>query len=121
MRSEASMRPHMRTGVLLTLACAVLCCTAAGGGSQDSREPIGAGQFYPRSASTLKAALQAMMADALAPRPERPVAIVVPHAGYVYSGQIAADAYRQAAAHRYDTIVILWTNHTDGAFRKVAV
>ncbi len=50
-----------------------------------------------------------------------PVAIVVPHAGYIYSGQIAADAYRQAAAVPVDTVVILGTNHTSGTFRRVSV
>jgi MEMO1 family protein len=103
------------------LTCAVACCAAASRSAQDSRTPIGAGQFYPKSAATLKAAVQAMLADALAPRPERPIAIVVPHAGYIYSGQIAADAYRQAAAHRYDTVVIVGTNHTDGGFRRIAI
>jgi hypothetical protein len=108
---------------LLALAGALLCYGAAGAGrsAQDAREPIGPRQFYPRSTSTLKAAIQAMVAGAVTPRAARPAAIVVPHAGYVYSGQIAADAYRQAAAHRYDTVVIVGTNHTDGVFRKVAI
>lgn len=42
---------------------------------------------------------------------QKPVALVAPHAGYVYSGQIAADAYRQAAAHRYDLVVLLGAPH----------
>ncbi|MGE5358958.1 MAG: AmmeMemoRadiSam system protein B [Bacteroidales bacterium] len=114
-------RHKLSSALLLSLACGVACCAATGRSTQDVREPIGAGQFYPRSAATLRSALRAMMADALPPRPDRPVAIVVPHAGYIYSGQIAADAYRQASAHRYDTVVIVGTNHTDGGFRKVAI
>ena len=108
--------------LLLVLVVLVLSCGSigAGGVSQD-RDPIGAGQFYPASASMLKAAVQAMLGDAVLPRADRPIAIVVPHAGYVYSGQIAADAFRQAAAHRYDTVVIVGTNHTDGSFRKVGI
>ena len=89
--------------------------------TSNDRDPIGPGSFYPPSASTLKAAVQAMLGDALAPRPDRPIAIVVPHAGYVFSGQIAADAYRQASAHRYDTVVIVGVNHTDGTFSKVGI
>jgi AmmeMemoRadiSam system protein B/AmmeMemoRadiSam system protein A len=54
-------------------------------------------------------------------RVDGPVAIVVPHAGYIYSGQIAADAYRQAAAAGADTVVILGTNHTSASFRRVSV
>jgi MEMO1 family protein len=85
------------------------------------REPVLAGQFYPATAVTLKAALQAFLQDAVPPRPERPIAILVPHAGYIYSGQIAADAFQQAAQHRYDTVVILGTNHTDPAFTGIAL
>jgi len=118
---------HRRTQLsragALAFAGLLLCCSASSAGrpGQDARQPIGPGQFYPRSASTLKAAIQAMVAGAVAPRPDRPAAIVVPHAGYVYSGQIAADAYRQAAAHHYDTVVIVGTNHTDAGFSKIAV
>ena len=77
--------------------------------------------FYPATAERLTAALQAFLQDAVPPRPERPIAILVPHAGYIYSGQIAADAFRQAAQHRYDTVVILGTNHTDPDFAKIAI
>jgi len=80
-----------------------------------------AGQFYPEDAGRLRAAIDAFMRDALPARVDQPVAIVVPHAGYVYSGQIAADAYRQAAAGPVDVVVILGTNHTNGAFRRVSV
>jgi MEMO1 family protein len=44
-------------------------------------------------------------------RADKPVAIVVPHAGYIFSGQIAADAYRQVKGQNYGTVVILGTNH----------
>lgn len=116
-------RQFLTRFLLLPFVCAVLCCGAvgAGGGGEQDREPIGPGSFYPQSAAMLKAAVQAMLGDALPPRPDRPIAIVVPHAGYVFSGQIAADAWRQAAAHRYDTIVIVGTNHTSGTFRKVGI
>ena len=46
---------------------------------------------------------------------------MVPHAGYLYSGQIAADAYRQAMGYPYDVVVILGTNHTVAPFEGVSV
>jgi len=88
---------------------------------QPIRPPAFAGQFYPSDPAVLRAALEGFMRDALPAHPDRPVAIVVPHAGYIYSGQIAADAYRQAAAVPVDTVVILGTNHTSGTFRRVSV
>ncbi|MDD5762563.1 MAG: AmmeMemoRadiSam system protein B, partial [bacterium] len=44
-----------------------------------------------------------------------------PHAGYIFSGQIAADAWRQAQGGEFDLVVILGTNHTAPEFRGVAV
>jgi AmmeMemoRadiSam system protein B/AmmeMemoRadiSam system protein A len=85
------------------------------------RPPAVAGQFYPAEASALKGALEGYFRDALPARAAQPVAIVVPHAGYAFSGQIAADGYRQAAATRVETVVILGANHTSGSFRRVSV
>jgi AmmeMemoRadiSam system protein B len=85
------------------------------------RAPAVAGQFYPANGSVLKEAIQAYLADAVAPRTERPLALVVPHAGYVYSAQITADAFRQAASHRYDLVVILGANHSAAGFNRISV
>lgn len=87
----------------------------------DIRPPIVAGRFYPGSASALSKAVKMFMADAVPPGVENPLAIIAPHAGYVFSGRIAADGFRQAADHTYDIIVILGTNHTSGSFRNISV
>jgi hypothetical protein len=87
----------------------------------DIRSPVVAGRFYPGSASALRKAVQTFMAEAVPVQVESPLAIVVPHAGYIFSGQIAADGFRQAADHPYDVVVILGTNHTSGSFRKISV
>lgn len=54
-----------------------------------------AGLFYPRSRVELEQALEHCFAEPHDPelRPGFPKAVVVPHAGYVYSGPIAASAY----------------------------
>jgi len=85
------------------------------------RPPAVAGQFYPREPAKLEAAVKAFLADAVPARGERPIALVLPHAGYVYSGQIAADGWRQAAGQAYDLVVILGTNHTTPGFMGVSV
>jgi MEMO1 family protein len=36
---------------------------------------------------------------------------VVPHAGYLYAGQIIADGYRQVQGQTFDAVIILGTNH----------
>jgi AmmeMemoRadiSam system protein B len=58
-----------------------------------------AGMFYPGDAAQLHTDIQAMLADAT-PTNSAPKAIIVPHAGYIYSGPVAASAYRQIAPSR---------------------
>src|SRR5450756_1804594 len=109
---------------LVGLALAVGCrgdVGAAGPAGQAVHEPAMAGQFYPADARTLNATLDAVIHDAMPGGRERPIALVAPHAGYVYSAQIAADAWRQASGRQYDTIVILGTNHTTAGFERIAV
>ncbi|CAA9270738.1 MAG: COG1355, Predicted dioxygenase [uncultured Acidimicrobiales bacterium] len=59
------------------------------------RPPAVAGTFYPAEAEALVDALRTPLSAAQAPPPGTavPKALVVPHAGYVYSGSIAASAY----------------------------
>lgn len=85
------------------------------------RPPAVAGKFYPGDAKKLEAAVKGFLEDAVPPRGEKPIALFAPHAGYVYSGQIAADAYKQAVGYPYDVVVILGTNHTVEPFDGVSV
>ena len=61
------------------------------------------------------------MDEAIPAKIVKPGAIIVPHAGYVFCGQIMADAYRQAEGNNYDLVVILGTNHTTPDFSGVSV
>ena len=83
------------------LACASFAALAlcAGDGTPvrsaapDARPPAVAGQFYPADARKLKLAVEQFLESSAAIPMEKPVALVVPHAGYVYSGPVAAGAY----------------------------
>jgi MEMO1 family protein len=61
-----------------------------------------AGMFYPGDAKALAADLDDLLGgvESLAPRLGFPKALVVPHAGYIYSGAVAAHAYEELAAAR---------------------
>lgn len=84
------------------------------------RQPAVAGMFYPAEADGLRAAVAAHL-HAPSAWPIDAKAIVAPHAGYVYSGPIAGNAYA-ALAHRAGTIrriVLLGPAHRLG-FRGIA-
>ncbi len=105
--------------VVFSLGLAVACQAGKGGGQV--RPPAVAGKFYPESASILKLAIEKFMQDALPAQAKEPLAIVVPHAGYIYSGQICADGYNQVANRPYEVVIILGTNHTAPGLRKIAL
>ncbi len=98
-----------------------LAVAAPAGGGDEVRPPAVAGKFYPESASALRSAVEKFMQDALPPQAKEPLAIVVPHAGYIYSGQICADGWNQVRNRPVDTVVILATNHTAPGLRKIAL
>jgi AmmeMemoRadiSam system protein B len=63
------------------------------------RAPAVAGSFYPADAATLAAAIDDLLAAADPPVVDvDPRLLIVPHAGYVYSGPVAATAYRLLSA-----------------------
>ncbi|MFQ5957861.1 MAG: AmmeMemoRadiSam system protein B [Alphaproteobacteria bacterium] len=66
------------------------------------RPPAVAGLFYPGAAKDLDAAVGDCLASAEA-EGAAPKALIAPHAGYVYSGPVAASAYARLTAH-HDTI-----------------
>lgn len=77
------------------------------------RQAAVAGQFYPGTARELTAAVERYLAQATPPSGPTPKAIIAPHAGYVYSGPVAASAYARirAAAGHIRRVVLLGPCH----------
>jgi AmmeMemoRadiSam system protein B len=72
---------------------------------QQIRQPAVAGAFYPGQAAALSAGVLSMLASAVKTAPvdaaaRTPKALIVPHAGYIYSGSTAALAYARLAVGR---------------------
>jgi len=76
------------------------------------RRPAVAGMFYPDDAERLAADVDAFVADARYDGPP-PKAIVVPHAGYLYSGPIAGSGYAavRPLASTITRVVLLGPSH----------
>ncbi|MFQ5735969.1 MAG: AmmeMemoRadiSam system protein B [Thermodesulfobacteriota bacterium] len=73
-----------------------------------TRRPCVAGQFYPGRPESLDTEVRGFLAPP--GKPEKAIAIIVPHAGYVYSGAVAGAVY--AATVIPDDIILIGPNHT---------
>jgi AmmeMemoRadiSam system protein B len=86
------------------------------------RRPTQAGSFYAGDAQALKQQIESCFLHSFGPGklpkvnangPRRVVGLVCPHAGYMYSGPVAANAYYELALDgKPETVVILGPNHT---------
>lgn len=75
-----------------------------------TRQPAVAGRWYPDSPAALAAMVDTFVAAAGERRFRAPVALVAPHAGLMYSGAIAAQAYAQAPPG-IEVVVLVGPSH----------
>lgn len=76
------------------------------------RMPGVAGTFYPADPAALRGAVRALLGQAsIKDIGGAPVALVVPHAGYMYSAAIAAQAFAQVQGRKYKRVVVLAPSH----------
>ena len=80
------------------------------------RPPAVADHFYPADPRKLEAEVVAHLGRARAalgnaPRAAPPKAVIAPHAGYLYSGPVAASAYVRIAPERVERVVLLGPAH----------
>ena len=105
-------------------------CVAEGGDGEVSeqtdprnlvREPVVAGTFYPGESEELASTVDLLL-DAAGPQDVSGdiVALIAPHAGYVYSGGVAAHAYAAVRGQEYDTVIVVAPSHRV-AFRGASV
>ena len=78
--------------------------------ANEVRPPAVAGAFYPANPVQLTQLIDGYLAEAQRLEPE-PSILIVPHAGYVYSGGVAAHGFKQALDRGYEHVIILGFNH----------
>ena len=82
------------------------------GASDGVRPPAVEGAFYERMPVALGRHIDALFGEALAPATTgRVVAVVVPHAGYVYSGRTAAAVYLPLKGMHFDRVILIGPAH----------
>lgn len=76
------------------------------------RQPVVAGQFYPEDKEELIKMISQFLEQAeLPPLEGQIMALVVPHAGYVYSGQIAAYGFKAVQEQDIKTVILIGSSH----------
>lgn len=79
------------------------------------RQPAVAGAFYPSKPEDLRAMVRGFLDRAKKTSVEGDIiGLLVPHAGYIYSGLTAAHSYKVIGQTHWDTVIIIGTSHRPG-------
>jgi AmmeMemoRadiSam system protein B/AmmeMemoRadiSam system protein A len=82
------------------------------GDPQKVRQAAVAGSFYPADPKILSAMIDDLLAHASGPQINDPIlAVVAPHAGYQYSGPVAAYTYAALKGRKYRRVVVIAPSH----------
>jgi AmmeMemoRadiSam system protein B len=74
------------------------------------RSPAVAGQFYPGSEASLVKTLSSLIPEILPGKTKQALAVISPHAGYIYSGGVAGETIGHVKVP--ESVIILGPNHT---------
>jgi AmmeMemoRadiSam system protein B/AmmeMemoRadiSam system protein A len=81
-------------------------------GMKEIREPAVAGAFYPDKPEVLSRDVKKYLENSKKEKIEGDiVALISPHAGYMYSGQVAAYAYKLVEGRTFDSVVVVAPSH----------
>ena len=100
--------------VALALAAGIVLLRPRSANSAESakvRPAAVAGSFYPADPATLTKMIDGFLAKATPPPLTGVVALVAPHAGYEYAGQVAAYSYALLKGRKFDRVVVIAPSH----------
>ncbi|HVN67822.1 MAG TPA: AmmeMemoRadiSam system protein B, partial [Candidatus Sulfotelmatobacter sp.] len=81
-------------------------------GNAETSPPHVAGSFYPAAKSELTYQVANFLSNVPAKEIKGEIiALIVPHAGYPFSGQVAAYAYKELAGRAFDRVVLIGASH----------
>lgn len=106
------------TKTLCVLCASVVTFSACAG---KVKEPSVAGSFYPADEKVLRETVDGFLAKAEGnPVDGRLIALISPHAGYPYSGQVAAYTYKHLKERDIETVILIGPSHHK-SFKGVSV
>jgi AmmeMemoRadiSam system protein B/AmmeMemoRadiSam system protein A len=104
--------------IALLLGCLLAVSANAG---ERVRESVLAGTWYPSDPTELASYVDGLLDGVVAEPPQEPVrALIVPHAGYVYSGETAAEVFARVRGRAYRRVLVLAPSHRVG-FEGVSI
>ncbi len=78
----------------------------------DPRPSPIAESWYPGKAEVLRKTIESFLDEAVVPEFEgQPVGLIVPHAGYIYSGLTAAHAFKTLQGRKFTRVIVLSPSH----------
>jgi len=75
------------------------------------RESVIAGSWYPDDEEELSKEIESYLNNAGKSGGKKPLSIISPHAGYIYSGQVAAYSYKQIEGKTYKRVIVIAPSH----------
>ena len=116
---------HRTSARALRLAGLTLVVMMAIPGFSSVRQPAVAGSFYAGSEEALRGQVRSLLEQAGGEAEGNVRAVVVPHAGYVYSGAVAAEAFARVGTRPVSRVIVIGPSHrasfSGGALPKKSV
>jgi MEMO1 family protein len=104
--------------LLVTVTCmwtdvySLAAAADAGSSAEKVRESVLAGSWYPAPPEELRKTIEGFLSRVPSTdMPGRLSAIISPHAGYAYSGQVAAYAYKLLEKQRFASVIVIAPSH----------
>jgi len=115
-RMNSGMRFKSHSVTVLFVAIVLVAATGScwGGNPPAVRQPGVAGSFYPADPKALTAMMDDMLARAASVQPpiaDPIIAVVAPHAGYQFSGPVAAYTYAALKGRKFSRVVVIAPSH----------
>jgi len=106
---------RQKSVVTLLIVLFLLMCIVVAFAQGKVRKAGVAGAFYPANPDELKNMVNGFLAKAQVPPTNDPlIALIAPHAGYPYSGGVAAFSYAALKNRKFQRVVIIAPSHYDG-------
>jgi AmmeMemoRadiSam system protein B/AmmeMemoRadiSam system protein A len=109
---SARIRVALLIAIPFLVACSVIAKKSPAGPAKEVREAAVAGSFYPNDPKELAATVDGFLAHASVPAQKgQVIALVAPHAGYQFSGAVAAHSYALLKGRQVHRVIVIAPSH----------